>query len=151
MNDIHFHLIINHFPIIGAIFSIVVLLIGVFIRSEVVKRTAYALFIITAILCLPTNKSGENAEGKVKKVDGINENMIEEHEDMANFGFWTSLVTGLVSLLALFLSFKENDLKGVFSILVLAIALVSIYYLWQTGETGGKIRHTETYKAEILE
>ncbi|MFM9945256.1 MAG: hypothetical protein ACKVQB_08500 [Bacteroidia bacterium] len=146
MDDIHFHLIINHFPIVGAIFSILVLLAGIFTRSEVVKRTAYGLFILTALLSLPTNKSGEDAEGHIKKVEGVNEVMIEKHEEMANIGFWCAIVTGLLAAIAFYLSIKENDMKGIVSILVLAAAIVSIIYLWQTGETGGKIRHTETYE-----
>ena len=148
MDDIHFHLLINHFPIVGAIFATVVLITGIFTRSEVVKRTAYGLFILTALLSLPTNKSGEDAEGHVKKIEGVNDVMIEKHEEMATIGFWCAIVTGLLSVIAMFLSIKDNDLKGILSILVLAAAIVAIIYLWQTGESGGRIRHTETYESQ---
>ena len=149
MNDVHFHLLINHFPIVGAVFAILVLVIGIFTRSEVIKRVAYGLFLLTAILSIPSNKSGENAEGHVKKITGVDDIMIEKHEEMAELGLWTAIVTGLVSCLALFLSLKENDLKGIISIVVLAVALVAMYFLWQTGETGGKIRHIETYQSPV--
>ena len=148
MDDIHFHLLINHFPIVGAIFATVVLITGIFTRSEVVKRTAYGLFILTALLSLPTNESGEDAEGHVKKIEGVNDVMIEKHEEMATIGFWCAIVTGLLSVIAMFLSIKDNDLKGILSILVLAAAIVAIIYLWQTGESGGRIRHTETYESQ---
>ncbi len=145
MNDIHFHLLINHFPIVGAIFASLVLLIGIVVRAETVKRTAYGLFLLTALLSIPTNQSGENAEGKVEKLEGVNDIHIEKHEELAEIAFWAILVTGAISLLAFYFSIKEHPIKGIFAVLVLAVACVSLFYLWKTGESGGKIRHPEAY------
>ena len=149
MNEMHFHLIINHFPIVGIIFSTIVLITGIFTRSEVVKRTAYGLLILTAFLSFISNKSGEDAEGHIKKVEGINEVMIEKHEEMATIGLWCALITGFLSVIALYLSIKDMGMKDILSVLVLAAAIVAVIYLWQTGESGGKIRHTETYESQL--
>jgi len=145
MNDIHTHLIINHFPIIGAIFAMIVLLSGIFIRSELIKRMAYGLFLVTALSVLPTKNSGEKAEHNLKKAIDVNEKMIEEHEEMADIGFWSLLILGFLSVIGFYLSIKENGISGIFAIVILIIATVSVIYLWKTGESGGKIRHTETY------
>lgn len=49
MNQAHFHLMVNHLPIILPIAGVVVLVGGMFVRSEIVKRMAYLLFTIGAV------------------------------------------------------------------------------------------------------
>lgn len=149
MNDIHFHLLINHFPIVGAIFALVILITGIFAKNELLKRMAYGLFIITALLAIPTKLSGEKAEHHLKKAIEVNDIMIEKHESMADLGFWSLIVLGLLSIIAFYLSIKNSGIAGVVAIVILLAASISVFYLWQTGESGGKIRHTESFKAEI--
>lgn len=146
MEDIHFHLLINHFPIVGAIFSSLILIAGIFTRSELVKRVAYGLFILTALLVIPTKNSGEKAEHHIKKAVDVNEILIEKHEDMADIAFWSLIVLGIISVLGFYLSMKESGIAGVISIVIVVGSIISIIYLWKTGETGGKIRHTEAFK-----
>ena len=62
MNQAHFHLLVNHLPIIVPIIGVVVLLSGIIFRSEIVKRVAYFVFIIGALATLPSMLSGEGAE-----------------------------------------------------------------------------------------
>lgn len=148
MNEIHKHLIINHFPIVGIILAALVLFVGLLMRNDLVKRVAFGLFILTAILTLPTNKTGEDAEHTISKVEGINESMVEEHEDMAGFGFWSAIITGLLSIVAFYLSYSGNDLRGVLAFVVFIASFAAIYFMWQTGLSGGKIRHSEIQTTE---
>ena len=149
MNEFHQHLLINHFPIVGIILAALVLFVGLIMRNDLVKRVAFGLFILSAILTLPANKTGENAEHAIVKADGFDEISIEKHEEMAEFGFWSSLITGLLSIAAFYLSFKGNDLRGILAFVVLITSFVAIYFMWQTGLSGGKIRHPEITKTTV--
>ena len=50
---------------------------------------------------------------------------------------------GLVSLIGLFLNFKNHAKANLISYLAVLIAVVGVFLGKQTGTTGGEIRHTE--------
>ena len=49
MNDAHLHMVVNHFPIIGTIFGLGILITGIFMKHTVIKNVAYILFVVAAI------------------------------------------------------------------------------------------------------
>lgn len=49
MNDAHLHLLVNHFPIIGTIFGLGILISGIIFKNNAVKNVSYVIFIVTAI------------------------------------------------------------------------------------------------------
>lgn len=61
MNEAHFHLIINHFPIIIPVVGMLILLSGFLIKSPLLKRVAYCLFILGTLFTIPAFASGEAA------------------------------------------------------------------------------------------
>jgi hypothetical protein len=52
MNDAHLHLVVNHFPIIVPIIGTLILITGVLIGSDTVKKTAFGVLILAALLCI---------------------------------------------------------------------------------------------------
>jgi len=152
MNGAHFHILINHFPIVCTVISTLMLLLAIVAKNEGLKRVAYSLFILAAILMLPTNYSGEQAEEIVEEINGIDHNVIEHHEEAAGFAFWTSIILGVLSLISFIVSIKKNNIKGVLSLLVFGCAILCTYFMWDTGLSGGKIRHPEIlFKNEVQE
>ncbi|NUM30896.1 MAG: hypothetical protein HUU47_01050 [Bacteroidetes bacterium] len=149
MEPVHIHLLINHIPILGGIFATALIFFGIILKNETVKKVAYFTFIVSALFVLPANKSGEGAEEIVEKIAGVNERMIEHHEEKADFAMWSSIITGIVSSMGLYLSYKNSKISGVISFVVFVVSLVSIYFLWGAGESGGKIRHTELSNTTI--
>ena len=67
MNSAHFHLVVNHLPIIFPIAGLIVLAIGIGFKTEMVKRTAYFLFTIGAVSAAMAMNSGEGAEEVVEE------------------------------------------------------------------------------------
>ena len=45
MNGAHWHLVVNHLPIVFPIVGIIIMLIGILSKSEHIKRTALFIFI----------------------------------------------------------------------------------------------------------
>jgi uncharacterized membrane protein len=143
MNDAHFHLVINHLPIIVPIVGAIVLIIGLLFNQEVVKRVAYLLFILGAIATFPTMNSGEGAEEIVEHLPGISHDLIHEHEEKAEFFAILSYLLGVVSIVALWVSWKRKKYATMTSALVLVFSIVVLFFGSQTATSGGEISHPE--------
>ena len=104
MNNSHLHLVVNHLPIIFPIVGILLLLIGIFTKSEVTNRNAYIIFILGAIASILAMATGENAEEAIENLPGVSENLIHTHEEAAELFAGLSYVLGGFSLFALFSS-----------------------------------------------
>jgi hypothetical protein len=46
MNEAHWHLVVNHLPIIFPIVGVIVMVTGIVSKSEAVKRTSFLILII---------------------------------------------------------------------------------------------------------
>ena len=108
MDQTHVHLILNHFPIILPIVVLFVIIAGLFFKSEILKRTAFCIFVVSAISAAIAFSSGEAAEHVVDKVPGVDEHFIEEHEEVAEVFIKLIYVLGVVSLLGLWANWKEK-------------------------------------------
>ena len=58
MNQAHLHLLLNHLPILGALFGLLILAGGFLLKYDTVKRTALGLFVLSAILAIPAYLTG---------------------------------------------------------------------------------------------
>ena len=143
MNDAHLHLVVNHFPIIGIIFGIGILIIGLIIKNQSIKNTAFVLFIIAAIFGFASMNTGEGAEEIAEKLPGVTEQLIETHEELAETFSLFLYTTGLLSLVTLVLVYLKNNLAKITTIATVSIAIIAVYFAQQTGTSGGEIRHTE--------
>jgi uncharacterized membrane protein len=143
MNSAHFHLVVNHLPIIFPIAGLIVLAIGIGFKASMVKRTAYFLFTIGAVSAAMAMNSGEGAEEIVEELNGVSHKLIHEHEEKAESMAILSYLLGIVSLLALWASWKGKSFSKLLSYVVAVLALVTIFLGKQTGTSGGEIRHTE--------
>lgn len=143
MNDAHFHLVVNHLPIIFPLVGAIVLITGLVSRSEAIKRTAYFIFILGSVSAIFAMSSGEGAEEVVEEIEGVSERFIHEHEEKAELFALLSYGLGLISLLSLWFSWKQKSLMKPASFIVLVFAFVVLFFAKQTGTSGGEIRHTE--------
>ncbi|WP_205729423.1 hypothetical protein [Flavobacterium alkalisoli] len=143
MNDAHFHLIVNHMPIIVPIIGLLVMIGGFISKSEAVKRAAYFIFILAAVCALPAMASGEGAEEIVEHMPGADHHLIHEHEELAETLAMLCYILGGLSLVGLWASFKKKSFGNIVSVIVLVFSVVVIYFGYQTGTSGGEITHEE--------
>lgn len=80
MNSAHWHLLLNHFPIIGTYFSTLLLIVGIMLKSHHVKNIALGFFTLTALFAIPTFLTGEGAEDVLISIGQKNETFIHSHE-----------------------------------------------------------------------
>lgn len=163
MNGAHFHLLINHLPILGLIFAIIVMVIGLILKSPVVRRVALVLFLVTGISALPTMNSGEDAE-EVIEHSGMGdmcgpkctcsaemkhemmeqkEHYIHEHEEKAEdfMPYMWALIA--LSGITLYMEWKKKSMAMLASFTVLLIGAIALYFAHEVGESGGEISHPE--------
>lgn len=143
MNQAHFHLVVNHLPIIFPIVGAMVLIGGFIFRSEIVKRTAYFIFIVGAVSAMAAMVSGEGAEEIAENLPGVTDGIIHEHEESAELFAIISYLFGALSLIGLWANWKNKAFAPILSYVLLIGSFVVIFLGRQTGTTGGEVRHTE--------
>ncbi len=143
MNAAHFHLLVNHFPVIGVIIGFLVLTAGFLLKKAEVKQVAFGIFVFTAMATIPAFFSGEAAEEVLEQYPGFEETYVEEHEETALWAIILVEILGVVAAISLFFFVKNNPLQNSFSLATLIIALAAIATVARTNNTGGEIRHPE--------
>lgn len=71
MDGAHFHLMLNHFPIIGMTFASPLLLLAWGTKSEDLIRVGLGLVSLTGLLAVATFLTGEPAEEVVENLPGV--------------------------------------------------------------------------------
>jgi uncharacterized membrane protein len=136
----HFHILVSVFPSVGLIFVIGTYLGGIITKNDALKATALAMFVILAILAVPTYLSGDGATRDLVGNTRFNPDLIETHMYWANTALGLLVITGFVALINLFrLRGLSNDALH----LVLGLAFVTLLLMAISGELGWEINHTE--------
>lgn len=147
MNDAHLHLAVNHFPLVGLVIGILILILGYLLKSRQVKPTALGIFIFSALAAIVANYTGEGAEEIVENIPGIGEAYIETHSDYSEQFLTLMLILGGASLVTLFMGIKKWEIAKFGYILVIILAIASSISAKYVGTSGGEIRHTEIRKS----
>ncbi len=143
MNDAHLHMVVNHFPIIGTILGLGILVSGMILKNNSVKNTAYFLFIIATVFTVFSMTTGEGAEEIVEDMPNIGHEIIHNHEELAEKFAIILYLLGVISIIGLITNIKKHPKAGFFSYAIAVIALVAVFFSTKVGTSGGEIRHTE--------
>lgn len=143
MNTAHWHLILNHFPNIGTLGGIVVLLYGLIRKSNDTKVLGALLILTMAIISVIVMETGEAAEEVVEKIPGISEATMEAHEDAAKIANGILIASGVLALISLVFHFLKKNAVAIAMSATLFLSTVAFGFMAYTGYLGGKIRHTE--------
>jgi len=143
MDATHFHLVLTHFPIIGTLIGLGILAYGQYSKNDSIKKTALVIFIAMAILTIPIFLTGEPAEESVEHLTGVSENIIEEHEELAEKAIWLMGLLGVFSLINFYAIVKKTSFAKLITLITLIISLATFGLFAKVGNLGGQIRHTE--------
>ena len=145
MNDAQLHLILNHYPIIGTLFGVLLLAYGFFAKNKSILHTGLVTLFVAALLVIPTYLTGEGAEEIVEAL-GVDHEVIHAHEEAAELALWLviglGVLAGITFLLSLRASLNNTTLRFLYlSTLVAGLAVFG--YMARVGSLGGEIRHPE--------
>ncbi len=149
MNATHFHLLLNHFPIIGTLIGTIILVYGFITKELKIKILSAYIIAAMALLAVPVYLTGEPAEETVEHISGISEINIELHEEAAEFAIVLMSITGLLALITIIITKKiPAQIHKSFFVLIV-FSFFSFAAMARVGYLGGKIRHTELYESVL--
>ena len=143
MDFTHVHLVLNHVPVLGTLFGVLLLLASGIRRSDELKRAALALFMLAALAAIPPYLTGESAEERIEQLPGGSESILEKHEDAALGAIVTLEILGVVSLGGIFLVGRTIPLAKAVVTAVLLLSMATAGLMTRTANLGGQIRHSE--------
>jgi len=142
MNIVHLHLLLNHFPVIGAIIGSLLLAVALLRRSGELAKMSLAFLALVGAASVVVFLTGEPAQEALEKLPGFSERLVDRHEDMA---LVATIVTGTIGALALaaMILYRRRTVPRWLSMFVLVCAVGSSAFMGYTAYLGGQIRHTE--------
>src|SRR5207302_433567 len=143
MNYAHLHLLLNHFPIIGTIIGLSLLLLSFVGDNRDLRRSGLIIFAAGALLAIPAFLSGFGARIMLSRDPGVSSALLERHEAAAMLSLWFMETTGGLALVALWRSHRTPRRARWHLPVVVLFALLTVGLMGRTGETGGDIRHPE--------
>ena len=143
MNGAHLHLLVNHVPVLGILFGLLLLVAALWRGSTELTRTSLVVFVLTALAAVLVYLTGEPAEDAVEGVAGVTRGLIGRHEDAALAATIGLATLGLFSLGGLAGFRRLARIPRWFTSSSLLLALVAAGMIGWAANLGGQIRHTE--------
>jgi hypothetical protein len=144
MNTAHWHLLLNHLPVVGTVIGTLILIAGFLLKNNhTIKQTALGVLVFSALTAIPAYLTGEEAEEIVEKLPGVSENMIEAHEDLSKIFLVLVLILGALSVITFLASHFKSKFSSVLFFIILIASIGIAVFSKQVGTSGGEIRHTE--------
>ena len=140
-NAPHWHLLVNHLPIIGSLFGILILLFGIIRKSEPIVNLSLLLFVIGGVFSIIASQTGESAEAYLTNLKAIDEIYLERHvaaADIANYGM---IALGALALITII--FKRIRSKNYIPYIILLVSIAVFVLMARAGNLGGEIMHKE--------
>jgi hypothetical protein len=76
MNPTHVQLMLNHIPVLGAVFGLALLTFALWRKSEELRKAALGTFLVAALVAVPAYLTGEPAEDSVESLPGASASAI---------------------------------------------------------------------------
>jgi uncharacterized membrane protein len=143
MNGAHLHLVLNHLPVLGVGFGLLLLLAARFRRSTDLSRAALVVFVLAAGAAGLAYLTGEPAEEAVEDLAGVLHGAIESHEEAASVALALTGLLGLGALAGLVGFRRQAQPPAWFGGVMLVGSLVAGGAMAQAANLGGQIRHSE--------
>ena len=146
MTILHLHLLMNHVPVVGALFALLLFATALILRETVSTKFALAFTAGVAAIAVAVYFTGGPAEEAVENLAGVSERSIDSHEEAAELATIAMSILGGLSLITLFVFRTRKPPRWVALAGFVGTVVVSGMMGW-TANLGGQIRHTEIQSA----
>ncbi len=143
MNWAHAHLMINHVPVMGSVFALLLLVWGMARKSEEVRQAALWGMVLTGLAAGGAYFTGSYAGDLVQNLPGVSAVRISTHEDAALLALIASIVTGVAALGGLFLARRGGGVPRWCVTACLVLSLATGALMARAANLGGEIRLPE--------
>jgi hypothetical protein len=139
----HVHLLINHFPTIGTILGLGLLLLSFLRKNDHLKKVSLEVLFLIALATMPVYVSGQAAAEALKGQSGVSAAAIVAHNDAALGSFIMMEITGFFAWLVLWRMRRIGwPTKGL-TYTVLVLSVMTVAAVARAANIGGDIRHPE--------
>lgn len=139
----HVHLLLNHFPTIGTILGLGLLLLSFIRKNDHLKKVSFEVIFLIALATMPVYVSGSAAAEALKGQSGVSPEAIAAHNDAALGSFIMMEITGFFAWLALWRMRRIGKLTTGLTYTVLVLSALTVAAVSQAALLGGDIRHPE--------
>ncbi len=143
MNAPHWHLAINHLPVVGIF--LVVLLLGYALvrgRGELYGVSLGAL-VLLALATVPVFFTGRSADEALMEFADFDDKLVRVHEAAANLAFLGVGILGVVALAMLWFGRRLPHPSRGMATVMFVLALAETALMGRAANLGGNIRHPE--------
>lgn len=147
MSWTHLHLALNHIPVIGAPFLLLLLAWGCWKRSRDLTRTALWWFIGFTALAIALKFTGDFAWGEAAdRLRPVSE-FVSAHEQSADQATTGVFLLGIAAAVAVFLGRGTRPTPSWILGTVLVLGLITTLLMARAANLGGRINHPEVRPA----
>lgn len=139
----HVHLLINHFPTIGTILGLGLLLLSFIRKNDHLKKVSLEVLFLIALATLPVYVSGQAASETLKGQSGVSADAIMAHNDAALASFIMMEITGFFAWLVLWRMRRIGWPTTGLTYTVLVMSVMTVAAVARAANIGGDIRHPE--------
>ena len=107
MSTVHMHLLLNHFPVMGAVIALLLLVFAAWRGGPGLLRATLSLYVLLAVVAVVVYLTGEPAEDAVEKLPGFSDALVERHETVALISTIAMGIAGVLALVALLVQRKR--------------------------------------------
>jgi uncharacterized membrane protein len=137
----YLHLLSNHFPILGSLFGILLLVVALLKPNLNTTFSAYIILIISGIGGIVAYFTGEPAEESIEHVRGISHKVIHIHEEMAENSLFFIFLLTATAIIGLWAERAKWESTKKIELFALVVGIVAFILFAFTGYLGGHIRH----------
>jgi hypothetical protein len=148
MSWVHVHLILNHVPVIGLVFVLIVLGVALWRRSAEMTKLGLSAMTTLAVVTGAVFWTGEPAEEAVEDLAGVAEPLIHAHEEAALTALIAIGVAGAIAAWLLWRLRSRQQVPRWVATTAFGLTLVAGGFMGWTAYLGGQIRHTEVRSVE---
>lgn len=143
MSAAHWHLILNHIPVVTLGLSLLMLAVALVTKHRTLQQVSVCLIVFGALMTVPVYLTGEPAEEHVEHLAGASEALIDQHEDAAEVALVAIGILGVAALGAL-VGFRRGATLPTWGMVALLFLTMSVggIMAW-TANLGGQIGHAE--------
>ena len=143
MNWAHLHLVLNHFPVLGVLFGLVVWGFGFARWNREIQKLGLLFFVAGGLFAVVAYLTGLGAHEVVHGIPEVPAEPIEAHESAALASMIAAILLGGVGAVTWWRSRTEAGPGRLWNVAPGALALVVTGMMIWTANLGGRIRHPE--------
>jgi len=143
MDAAHLHLMLNHLPVLGTIFGLLLVMAGLALKKPDLRSAALVTLVLAGASSWPAFATGHEAEEMVEGQANVSDAAIEAHEEAAEAANIAALLMAVLALAGLVAGAKQAKAAPALTGVVLVAALVVTAAMTRTALLGGPVAHPE--------